>query len=167
MQKIPINISRLYSSYMPILLDLIEKTDGPILELGGGAFSTPLLHWMCAENKRKVVTYESRHMWYRFLSYPGHGFETKYHEVHYARNWDEIDIGGHWSVALVDHETHRRYQDARRLKDNADYIIIHDSHKKKYVLDRIWKEFKYIYHWDKYKIHTSVVSNKYEYKYQK
>ena len=46
-------------SHLPVLIKMVLMTDGPILELGTGFFSTPVLHWLCAEKKRKLVSYDS------------------------------------------------------------------------------------------------------------
>ena len=51
-------------SHIPILSRIIEISEGPILELGTGFNSTPVIHWLGNEKKRKVVSYESDKMFY-------------------------------------------------------------------------------------------------------
>ena len=48
-----------YGSYIPALLTALGKVDGDVLELGSGLYSTALLHWICLEQKRKLITYEN------------------------------------------------------------------------------------------------------------
>ena len=46
-------------SHLPILLRAMKATTGPVLELGAGIYSTPILHALCQIEGRKLVTYES------------------------------------------------------------------------------------------------------------
>ena len=124
--------------------------------MGAGIFSTPLLHWLSAEHNRKLVTLESSEEYMGFAR----NFKTGKHEIQFVENWDKIDIlNEHWSVVLVDHGIERRVIDTIRLKDNADYIILHDTEVGIYGYDKVWSHFKYIYHWKYEKPWTSVVSN--------
>ena len=130
-------------------------TDGPVLELGSGLFSTPLLHWLCAESRRRLLTFEDVREYYDFARQ----FSSKTHTIHFVRDWDKIDISREWDVVLIDHPVKRRYVDAIRLKDNAKYIILHDTDRHDYRYDEVWPHFKYIYHWKFGMPWTSVVSN--------
>ena len=42
-----INVEKFCGTHLPVLMDIVSKTDGPILEIGTGVFSTPYLHWAC------------------------------------------------------------------------------------------------------------------------
>lgn len=150
-------LTKAWSTHIPMLLKYAQATNGPILELGAGIFSTPLLHWICAESNRKLVTYEKNERWFEFANQ----YRSKNHKVRLVKNWDKVDftIDTHWSVVLVDHETDRRIIEVIRLKDRVDYMILHDTHHSVYEYDKIWSHFKYIYHWKYCKAHTSVVSN--------
>ncbi len=151
-------ISKAWSTHMPVLIRTVQMTNGPVLELGAGIFSTPLLHWLCAEKERGLVTYESVLKYYRIAKQ----FKSKTHSIKLVEDWDKININKHWSVAFVDHPTDRRMKDTLRLKDKADYIILHDTQDSGYRYDKVWPHFKYIYHWKFCKPWTSVVSNFYE-----
>lgn len=150
-----------WSSFIPTLLKAVENTEGPILELGSGLFSTPLLHWICKEKNRTLVTYENSKDYYPIAR----KFRTESHHVTaiFDENWiSQIQ----WSVVLVDHGTnkkncHVRGSDTLRLKNCAQYLILHDTQKRDddcYGYDKIWPEFKYIYH-ASVSPRTSVVSN--------
>lgn len=150
-----------------MLLKYAQITNGPILELGAGLHSTPLLHWLCAESNRKLITYESNLTWFKYAK----EFQSRNHSIRLAENWDEIDFiaplptankksNKRWSVVFIDHESERRAIDTIRLKNHADYIILHDTNDVSvYNYDEVWKHFKYVHHWTYCIPNTSVVSN--------
>lgn len=140
---------------MPMVIKAVQMTDGSVMELGAGLFSTPLLHWLCAESRRKLVSYEDVEEYYKFSK----TFQSKNHSIRLVTNWGDIKVQGHWSVILIDHITKRRAIDAIRWKDNADYIILHDSEGDVYNYDGVYPYFKYVYHWKFLKPWTTVVSN--------
>ena len=149
----------LYISYLPVLTRIVDLTDGPILELGMG-FSTMILDMMCCLTKRPLVSYENDRKWYeKSLVYA-----SDFHQILLAEDWDKIDIDStHWSVAFIDHRPAlRRRVEAKRLKDNADYIILHDSEpeiNKFYRYTDIYPLFKYRYDYTRCKPYTVVLSN--------
>lgn len=144
------------SSYMPLLIKAIQISEGPVLELGAGIFSTPLLHWLCAEKRRTLVTYEDNNDFFEFARQ----FRSRNHRILSVDDWDKIDIEKNWGVVLVDHVKERRAVDTLILKDCADYIILHDTNVPKYKYEEIWPHFKYVYHWKFCTPWTSVVSNR-------
>lgn len=147
-----------WTSFFPVLIKAVQKTTGPILELGSGPFSTPLLHWCCAESGRRLVTFEDKPEYYNLAR----RFRTDTHEVYFVKNWDRVRFDrADWDVVLADHGhvLGQRAKDILRLKDHAKYIVIHDTEEKLHGFDKIWPEFKYIYHWTFDRRHTSVVSN--------
>lgn len=141
---------------MPMVIKLMLMTDGPVMELGSGVFSTPLLHWLCHGKGRTLISYEDSEEYFQFAR----KFRSRNHRVRFVKDWDQIDMGGHWDVVLIDHSIHRRSIDALRLKDSTDYIILHDSEAPElYGYDKLYPNFKYIYHWKGCQAWTTVVSN--------
>jgi hypothetical protein len=148
-----------WSSHLPLLIGVMNQSEGPVLELGAGLTSTPVLYWMCFDQDRAFVSYESNPEYAAMLSDYG---------VRQIDSWDQADIDSvHWGVVLIDHAPpERRHIDVARLKDNADHIVIHDSQRH---LDRyfhykdIYGLFKYRYKYGKVKPHTTVLSNFKEY----
>lgn len=133
-------------------------TDGPVLELGAGSSSTPLLYWLCKAQGREFVSYENNEKWCKALE-ETIGFCPKF-----IKDWSDLKVGDiHWSVVLIDHRPAiRRKVSATRLKDYADYIILHDSEpeiNKFYRYTDIYSLFKYRYDYKKFKPHTVVLSN--------
>ncbi len=150
-----------FSTHLPVLIKVLEISEGPVLELGAGAFSTPILHWLCFENNRKLVTYENDPGFFRM----NQSFLSDLHEVKLAEDWDKIPIETeHWGVAFVDHgPAERRRIEIERLSNIADYIVVHDTEPEfdaEYGFAReIFPKFKYCYNYEKTKPHTTVLSN--------
>jgi hypothetical protein len=146
---------------MTMLIKVLQNSEGPVMELGGGPFSTPLLHWLCKMQGRKMVTYESDPQYYQLCR----GFQSSYHKVRFVSedNWDSIPLEN-WGVIFIDHHPdERRVIDLIKFKDHADYIIMHDTEKEeKYGLKKAYPLFKQIHVWDGCKPWTSVFSNKKE-----
>jgi len=139
-------------------MKVVAETEGPILELGCGLYSTNPLHWACWLSKRKLVTYENNPQFYDFLK----KYETDFHEVHCITDWDAIDISCPWSVAFVDHEPGlRRGVELARLQ-HAEYVVAHDTegrNDRKYGFSKATHLFKYQFEYLHAFPHTSVYSN--------
>lgn len=145
-------------SHLPMLMKAVAETEGPILELGCGLYSTTPLHWACWVPKRKLVTYENNPQFFDFLK----AYETDFHEVHCIDDWDAIDISAPWSVAFVDHEPGlRRGIELGRLA-HAEYVVCHDSegrNDRKYGLSKSSSLFRYQFEYKDAFPHTSIFSN--------
>ena len=103
---------------MAVLTKCVLATDGPVLELGSGYFSTPLLHWLCMDKNRSLITYDDNEEWFKLAK----RFQNRYHRIRLT-DW-KLDIKGHWSVAFIDQSTRNRTPSAIYLKDKVDYIVI-------------------------------------------
>jgi uncharacterized radical SAM superfamily protein len=148
----------LFGSHIPILVKILEKTNGKILELGMG-LSTIVMHTMAAQTKRPIVSYESNKEWYEeSLKY-----KSDFHQIEFVDNWDDADIDNEfWDVVLVDHWTdRRRVVEVKRLANKANYILLHDSDifDKFYTQSGIYSLFKYRYDYTKCFPNTVVLSN--------
>jgi hypothetical protein len=142
-----------------MLTKIFYLTTGPILELGMG-YSTMILHKFCEKEKRKIYSYENDPKWYAENTV----YRSDYHFPMFVTNWDEIDIEDkYWSMVLVDHRPAlRRKVEAMRVRNDADYILLHDSEpeiNKFYGYQSIYKHFKYVKHYTGCKPHTTVLSN--------
>jgi len=147
-----------YFSHIGMLVDIILKTKGDVLELGIGWGSTPVLHELCRD--RYLISLENDYEVFKsFIK-----FDTYWHRVDYVKNWDNVTYDKPYSVAFIDNKpARRRRTDIKLLKPYADFIVIHDTEPQtdKYfrVESRI-KTFKYI---KKSGIipETTIVSDKY------
>jgi len=146
-------------SHIPVLIKVMQATKGDVLELGTGLNSTPVLHWLCAEMGRKMVSYESIPMFHRIAW----NYENDFHKVHFIEDWDTMPIDKHWSVVFIDHAPgKRRVEEMIRLANNADYVIVHDSEAKSdwhYGFSKGFPNYKYRYDYTKAYPHTSILSN--------
>lgn len=153
-------MSKERGSYLPVLIRLVQQTNGPILELGMGYCSSPYLHWACYPS-RPLTSYENNPQYYDF----GKTWSDKFHAVHCITDWDAIDIAGRWSVALVDHSpSGRRADELRRLVD-CDYVIVHDTENKndrKYHVSRIQHLYRNRWKYTAAYPFTTVFSNHHE-----
>ena len=159
------------STHFPVLIHLVQKVLSvefpclPILEMGSGLFSTPLLHWLCYERKRKLITCESYKHYLDFAN----KFKTLWHEIRFVKDWNKEKFEDKmFGVVFIDHSPKKprtRADDALRFKDSADFIILHDagsdSHEK-YGYHKIYREFKYRYDWMGCLPHTTVLSNRHD-----
>lgn len=148
-----------WASHQPILIKVMEMTSGPVLELGIGPNSTPLLHWLCYVSGRKLVSYESDRGWFDQHKH----FHRPHHELHFVEDWDNINIDGPWSLAFIDHKpASRRRKEVYRLVNNSQFVVVHDTQPEDnhfYRHERAFARFKYRFNYTKNKPHTSVLSN--------
>jgi len=155
--QLVINIEMGWSTHMPVLLKLASITTGPIMELGSGIYSTPLLHWLCDETKRELITYENDKAFIKFAK----EYESENHRVQLVDDFLTIPNTDHYSIILIDHGGHTRGRTVVHFKDSADYIVIHDSDvvgKNMYQI--AFPEFKYRKDYDRFKPWTTVLSNR-------
>lgn len=148
-----------YTSHIPVLLKVMGVSSGPVLEMGTGFGSTILLHYLCREMGRSLVSYDNKMNYIREVE----SFHGGFHEVKFVSNWDDADILKPWSVALIDHvpKTRRRV-DVARLANYAEYIICHDSEVRSshhYKYGEIYPLFKYRANYKNLMPHTVVLSN--------
>ncbi len=143
-------------SHLPVLMALVRMTDGPILELGCGVFSTPFLHWACLPFKRQLVTYENVPQYYDLANHA----KADFHEVHCITDWDAVDLSPAWGIAFVDNDPEpERYKLVARLA-HAEYVVVHDTERKRNGFEPIFEQFTYRYKYSSSGApHTSVLSN--------
>ena len=109
-----------YATHMVPLITAVSNTDGPILEMGCGDYSTPLLHAICAASQRPLLTAETDASWMNlFLD-----LKRSWHQFQHVSDfydWDNVGNGVYWSVILIDHAPgNRRVVDIRRFRKKAD-----------------------------------------------
>ena len=117
-----------FATHLPALAGCVAHTDGPVLELGSGLYSTPVLHAMC--QGRELVTTDSNAAWLDRLRY----MESDTHRFVHVEDWERLPLlDRDWSVALVDQSPGRsRARTIARLKDRAEFIVVHDSQAHEY-----------------------------------
>ena len=155
-------VSIRYSTHLPVLMEVMKRTKGDVLELGPGVFSTPVLHWLCETQKRNLLTIESDRKWSWFCK---QYFDTEHHKHLYFPNWDDAkdSISREWDVALVDHSpSERRVVELALLADKAKYIVLHDAEpwrERYYHYSTIYPLFKYKYLFNEVAPNVALLSN--------
>lgn len=147
-------ITNAAGSHLTILSKLCIHTNGHILELGAGYFSTPLLYWTAKRNNKIFRSYDTKKVWVRMLGEP----------VQLVRDWANIDLFEmHWTIAFIDHgDALKRKDHAIALKDKADFIVLHDTepeHENIYGYNEVWEHFQYRKDFTDLYPHTTVLSN--------
>ncbi|HCQ31617.1 TPA: hypothetical protein DIU27_04535 [Candidatus Collierbacteria bacterium] len=148
------------ATHVPVLTRAFDLSEGDVLEIGTGYFSTTLLDWLCAISGRKLVSYETDPRWYEKTK----RMQSDYHDIIFVENWDAIPLDQkHWGLAFIDHAPHaRRSVEIKRLKDKAEYIVAHDTEprsEKLYGYPNIYSLFKYRFDDKRVEPWTSVLSN--------
>jgi hypothetical protein len=120
-----------YASHQRALLAAVLRTAGPVLELGAGDFSTPLLHEVCRGGRRPLLTLESDPIWYgRFAA-----FASSSHRVELVTDWNTCTAidEARWSVVFIDHDPMaRRVRELERVKgvvgvEGPRFVVVHDT----------------------------------------
>ena len=155
------NVSLAYGTHLPCLMKAVEKTDGDILELGTGIFSTPYLRYTAMLQNRKLVSRENFKPWYDFM--------LKYwkpndnHRIEFVEDYGDCPTYKNWDIVLIDQTPDSsRAEEAIRLKDLAKYIIVHDSNPSNYKVtgyDKLFPHFKYKIDWMGDNNRATVLSN--------
>lgn len=144
-----------YTTYMGVLIRVLITSQGDVVELGAGPFSTPLLHWICKDMNRKLISYEIDSKYYEYARQ----YRSWLHKIVLVNDWDEVDSKTHRGVVFIDHNPfNRRAPDTIKFKDNADYIVMHDTDCEQ-DFEVVWPNFKYNYTWKECRPWVSVVSN--------
>src|SRR5688572_9286028 len=117
-----------WGSHLPALLACVAVTDGPVLELGIGHFSTPHLHALCGAMGRQLVSVEQDDEWRNLMAgkydCENHGFLKGVPEG--------IDsFGVRWGVSFIDHSPGgaNRANAFKQLIEVSDYVVMHDAQK--------------------------------------
>jgi hypothetical protein len=143
-------------SHLPVLMKLIGMTEGPILELGSGPYSTQYLHWACAPTKRPLVTYETNPEWWTFTK----DFQDDFHTTSLVSDWSTVTFDQPWSIAFVDHDGVRS-ETVQRLR-HAEYVVCHDTENRgarRWGLLPVHRWFQWQWRYDAYRPCTTVFSN--------
>lgn len=112
------------STHIPVLIKLLSKTTGDVLEIGTGVYSTPLLHWLCYENDRKLLSLESSDEYIEYAKQ----FEDTFHAVKKVNDYGEFQDDRQWGVVFIDHfPLEDREIQLKKYISNAQYVVVHDS----------------------------------------
>ncbi len=151
-----------YGTHREYLLEAVRRTSGPVLELGCGDGSTPVLHDACTGAGRLLVTVDSDWEWLQ-------KFEHMRCDLHLTQLKDDpADTGWlngvepeEWGVVFVDHSPGRsRRRAVERARKIAEYIVVHDTEELGYGLEDLLSSFKYRKDFRRSRPWTTVVSDR-------
>lgn len=142
---------------MGVLIKVLYMSQGDVIEMGAGPNSTPLLHWLCKEMGRTLITYENNPLYHHYAMQ----FRSPLHKIVFVEDWDSIDTQTHRGVVFIDHAPPaRRGSDAIRFKDSADFVVLHDTEDEQTNgYEKVWLNFSGIFTWKACRPWVSVVSN--------
>jgi hypothetical protein len=159
-----------WATHIPALIKALEQTTGPVLELGVGISSTPVIHMLCVDMERHLLSFDND----RKYSAVFDKFSSRRdrHEIKHVDDWETIDEeirSRHWGLVFVDHKPlERRVIEIKKLMnplngiEEPDMFVIHDSEDPAYGYDEIYPLFKYRFDYTKARTKTAVLSNKKE-----
>jgi hypothetical protein len=117
-----------FGTHLPILASVVlQARPGPVVEYGMGLYSTPLLHMLCEEMGRRLISFDGDPPWAEKFS----DLRTDSHKIYGVKNWPEhepiVDAIGPLDVVFIDHGPEdRRVVDADRLAYRSEFVIVHD-----------------------------------------
>ena len=131
-------------THLPLLTRYVAITQGPVLELGCGVFSTTVLHEMCVGTGRLLVSVEVSPSFYEMFE----PLRCPLHEIVLIKKDEWLEWDGltsrHWSVVLVDQVPDTsRAPCIEKLKGHARYIVAHNSEQPYYRYEPVFRRFRY------------------------
>lgn len=143
-----------YGSHQPVLIKLLNTiTKGDVIEFGMGEYSTHVMHYICKQQGRNMLSLETDQQWIdKFKEYNGLLIEPgKLKEYDFFKR--------KFSIALVDGQPLKFRQVFIELM-NVDYFIVHDTEPEwRDLYDWNFSGFKNVYNFTDIIPHTTVLSN--------
>lgn len=121
--------ARAWSSHLPALLAAVVSSEGPVLELGIGHFSTPELHAICGALKRELVSVEDNSEWATPFAKKYSTLWHLFHHLDYKRAHFKL-TEQKWGVVFVDHSPGgaNRANAFAAFQEISEFVVVHDYH---------------------------------------
>ncbi|CAF0983663.1 unnamed protein product [Brachionus calyciflorus] len=120
------------SNSIPLVISALI-TNGNLVELGMGSFSTPLLHKISSDYNRQLVSIDTNQDWInRFIIYN----TTKNHRLYFYHDFNNFQQKfdtkfSKLGLVLVDHiYAGLRPIHAKYFANNTEIVIVHDAEKR-------------------------------------
>ena len=157
----PIKYLLHWGSHIPLLVKLLEASPkGDVLEIGMGIYSSPVLHWLCAFQDRKLVSIENNAGYYEMFRKE----KTPGHKRFLINDLLSVDLNRPWDIVFIDSGSNvaDRSKLALKVANNTRFIVLHDTEPgadSYYHYSEIYPLFKYFYNYDRFVPNTGVLSN--------
>ena len=148
----------LYDTHQRLLVKHMMQTTGPVIELGAGNYSTPILHEIAAVQGRHLTTFDNNPDWLNRFKI----FEWEHHSLKLLSTWDEFHALP-CGLAFVDHADppqHPRWLQVQKLLPVANVIVIHDTEDDLYGYAKLMDQIDVIDEDTTHKTHTRVIKAK-------
>ena len=149
----------LYATHQRLLVKYMMDTVGPVIELGAGNYSTPILHEIAGSQGRHLTTVDNNADWLnRFKN-----FEWERHSLKLLSSWDDFTVTTEYGLAFVDHAdppAHPRWLQVLKLIPTAGVIVIHDTEDDQYGYAKLIDLIDVIDEDATHKTHTRVIRRK-------
>jgi len=120
----------LWGSHQPALIHLLNTIiTGPVLEFGMGVHSTPMLHFICEQQGRRLESFEFSDRWLRkFYKYRNKKHSMNLFEIEEVKNDFCNFLHKKYSIVFIDaHPAEMRQIVIDKMKGKVDYFIVHDT----------------------------------------
>ena len=161
-----------YGTHQRMLVRAMMRTTGPVLELGSGWYSTPILHEIAVAQGRFLFSQDNDPTWLKQMS---DLFSENYHRFSLVSR--TLWMGVRWGLVFVDHgpppympknkhgllNALDRGQAVLDLMDRTDVFVLHDTEPRvrwEYDWDKILPLFKYRVDDTTHQVHASLLSNR-------
>jgi predicted O-methyltransferase YrrM len=149
----------LYATHQRLLVKYMMQTTGPVIELGAGNYSTPILHEIATAQGRHLTTVDHNSDWLnKFKIFEGDG-----HAMILLSSWTEFEVCGSYGFAFVDHAdppSHPRWLQVEKLLPVADLILIHDTEDDLYGYAKLMNIIDVIDEDTTFRTHTRIIRRK-------
>ena len=112
------------ASHVSVLAGVTHASSGPVLELGAGAYSSPILHWLCGLQGRRLLTIEADADWMKIMDC----YASALHEFKLSPTPSEDEqLGESWGMAFVDAKGQEKSKCLMKLH-HVPIVVVHDTH---------------------------------------
>ena len=117
-----------FATHQPVLFSALSLTSGPVLELGCGEGSSRMMHYLCANQGRELISMDHDT---HYLSFYERRFRSRIHVFDSGADWASAlskFADWKWGVVFVDcgPSWHSRVLPIHLFKDRATFIVVHD-----------------------------------------
>ena len=148
----------LYATHQRLLVKYLMQTNGPVIELGAGNYSTPILHEIASAQGRQLTTIDNNPEWLNRFKV----FESANHTLTLLPSWDDFQPES-YGLAFVNHADppgHPRWLQVQKLLPVAGVIVIHDTEDDLYGYAKLMGDIDVIDEDTTHRTHTRVIRRK-------